>query len=97
MTVTDMVRCRSLVEQTRVLMVEVLSGVPEDEEGDAQSEDMAGSESEDPGASANSVPRTWDLDDDRIHLDSARVYQYTIVQLGERLGDSLGTVMRTDD
>lgn len=97
MTVTDMVRCRSLVEQTRVLMVEVLSGVPEDEEEDAQSEDMAESESDAPGASASSVAGTWDLDDDRIHLDAARIYQYTIVQLGERLGDSLGTVMRTDD
>lgn len=78
-------------------MVEVLSGVPEDEEEDSQSEDMAGSESEDPGASANSVAGTWDLDDDGIHLDAARIYQYTIVQLGERMGDSLGIVMRSDD
>lgn len=92
MTVTDMVRCRSLVEQTRVLMVEVLSGVPEDEDDDERSEEMVDTATEEPGASANSVSATWDIDDDRLHLDAARIYESTIVQLGERLGDSLGTV-----
>lgn len=97
MTVTDMVRCRSLVEQTRVLMVEVLSGVPEDEEDDEQSEELVDTESEDPGPSGNTISGTWDIDDDRLHLDAARIYENTIVQLGERLGDSLGAVNITAD
>ncbi|KAL6854951.1 hypothetical protein ACO1O0_006087 [Amphichorda felina] len=97
MTVTDMVRCRSLVEQTRVLMVEVLSGVPEDEEDDEESEELVDTESEDPEPSGNAVSGTWDIDDDRLHLDAARIYENTIVQLGERLGDSLGAVNITAD
>lgn len=91
MTTTDMVRCRSLVEQTRVLMVEVLSGVPEDEDGeeDDAEDEPTDTELDVPGSSASS--RRWDIDDDRMHLDAARIYEHTIVQLGERLGDPLGT------
>ena len=97
MTVTDMVRYRSLVEQTRVLMVEVLSGIPEDEEDDEQTEEMVDAELEDPRAPSNTVSGTWDIDEDRLHLDAARIYENTIVQLGERLGDSLGAVNITAD
>lgn len=100
MTTTDMVRCRSLVEQTRVLMVEVLSqGVHEDEDDDDETarEEM----DTDMDDVDDNGPSAWDVDDeeeDMMHLDSARVYQYTIIHLNERLGDSLTTRMeRTDD
>ncbi|KAK7402506.1 hypothetical protein QQX98_011750 [Neonectria punicea] len=91
MTTTDMVRCRSLVEQSRVLMVEVMSsGDADDEESETESVtdvDMD-SDTDDLGRS------TWDGQEDEEeelqHLDAARVYQYTIVHLNERLGDSLG-------
>ncbi|UKZ76741.1 hypothetical protein TrVFT333_004451 [Trichoderma virens FT-333] len=39
MTTTDMVRCRSLVEQTRVLMVEVMSSGEQEEEDDDEDDD----------------------------------------------------------
>ena len=103
MTTTDMVRCRSLVEQTRFLMVEVLSGVPddEDEEDEEEEDEEAGyttnTDSEHPAASATSTSAAWDIDDDRLHLDAARIYERTIVQLSERLGDPLGTVNITED
>ena len=90
MSTTDMVRCRSLVEQTRVLMVEVMSqGVEEDDE-----EEIDSNMDDDNGLG------DWDLSDEeeeRMHLDVARIYENTIVHLGERLGDSLTTGMRTDD
>lgn len=105
LTVTDMVRCRSLVEQTRVLMVEVLSGVPEDEEeedGDddeATGDETAGTESDYPETTGTGrdPPATWDLDEDRLHLDAARIYEHTIVQLNERLGDSVKDVRMVGD
>ncbi|KND87627.1 hypothetical protein TOPH_07747 [Tolypocladium ophioglossoides CBS 100239] len=87
MTVTDMVRCRSLVEQTRILMVEILSGeVDEDDDDDEADTDY------DAGTSNNNGRQTsapWDIDEERLHMDSARVYENTIVQLGVRLGDSI--------
>lgn len=96
MTVTDMVRCRSLVEQTRVLMVEVLSTPAEiEEEEEYEEEDTVDTESDQPGLSGNSMSVTWDIDDDRLHLDAARIYEQTIIQLNERLGDPLGTVSAT--
>jgi len=90
MTTTDMVRCRSLVEQTRVLMVEVMSGVPEDEDdGMDDEEEPTDTETDVAGSTTNS--RRWDnMDDDRMHLDAARIYEHTIVLLNERLGDPLG-------
>lgn len=60
-------------------MVEVLSGDVEEEEEEEESEDDA-----DVDASAG-----WDIEEDKMHLDAARIYENTIVQLGERLGDPL--------
>jgi hypothetical protein len=99
MTTTDMVRCRSLVEQSRVLMVEVMSSGDADDEDSVTELDMddeMGTDIEDIGASK------WDglLDDEeeeRMHLDAARVYENTIVHLNERLGDTLGTATMTSD
>lgn len=87
MTTTDMVRCRSLVEQTRVLMVEVLSSnhVDEEEEEDDEDTEMETTDTEG-GASTGA---TWDIDEDSVHLDAARIFEKTIVQLNERLGDPI--------
>ncbi|KAF9882418.1 meiotic recombination protein dmc1 [Colletotrichum karsti] len=82
MTTTDMVRCRSSVEQTRLVIVEVLSKEPE--EDDDEVEEMDTETEEEVFGSA------WDEDDDRLYMDVARVYEHTIVQLGEKLGDVFG-------
>jgi len=101
MSTTDMVRCRSLVEQTRVLMVEVLSGVPEDENDEDGADDESDGndidESDGPASSVRDASMAWDIDEDMMHLDAARIYENTIVQLGGRLGDPLGAVNMTED
>lgn len=76
MSKTDMVRCKGLVEATRVLIVDVMNKEPE------LDEDIEGSEvetdlEEDAG---------MDADEQKFEMDVARVYEQTIVQLGERLG-----------
>jgi hypothetical protein len=89
MTTTDMVRCKSIVEETRVVVVDVMSR----ERGEAdEDENWEGGETTDAGAAsadeAATGPFAWDVDDDDgFHMDVARVYENTIVQLGERLGD----------
>ncbi|KAF7552363.1 hypothetical protein G7046_g7436 [Stylonectria norvegica] len=98
MSTTDMVRCRSLVEQTRVLVVEVLSSAAGDEDEEEEETDI--DETDSGMDTADSGPRVWRVEDDeeeRMHLDAARVYENTIVRLNERLGDSLGSGMITDD
>lgn len=90
MTTTDMVRCRSLVEQTRVLMVEIMSNGDEGEDDEDEDETDGGETTDDQSkVSDNAFTIRWDIDDDRLHLDAARIYEHTIVQLGERLGDPL--------
>ncbi|KZL67999.1 meiotic recombination protein DMC1 [Colletotrichum tofieldiae] len=90
MSTTDMVRCRSSVEQTRLVIVEVLSKEPD--EGDEMEEDenetdaTRGNDTEYEDASGS----VWDEDDDGFYMDAARVYEHTIVQLGEKLGDVFG-------
>ncbi|EFZ03265.1 meiotic recombination protein DMC1 [Metarhizium robertsii ARSEF 23] len=100
MTTTDMVRCRSLVEQTRVLIVEVLSSGDVDDEDDEDEDedtdmDMDGGESA-AEAGGNRTPTPWDIEEERLHMDAARIYENTIVQLGERLGDPLGSENKID-
>ncbi|EFY91580.1 hypothetical protein J3458_014472 [Metarhizium acridum] len=95
MTTTDMVRCRSLVEQTRVLIVEILSSGEVDDEDEDEDTDMDGDESA-AEASGNQTPTPWDIDEERLHMDAARIYENTIVQLGERLGDPLGNENKID-
>ena len=84
MTVTDMVRCRSLVEQTRVLMVELMSQGTEEEE-----EDEDESETDTDNGLGGAQASAWDTDEERLHMDAARVYEQTIVKLGDRLGEPL--------
>lgn len=95
MTITDMVRCRSSVEQTRVLVVEVLSSADEvDDEDDGTGAETATETETDVETEVNLAAdsATWTEDDDRLQMDVARVYEKTIVQLGNRLGDVWGGV-----
>jgi hypothetical protein len=95
MTTTDMVRCRSLVEQTRFLMVEIMSGGDVDDEDEDDETDMGDDESS-TDLSGNQTPTPWDVDEERLQMDAARIYEFTIVQLGERLGDPLGNENQVD-
>ncbi|KAF5576729.1 meiotic recombination DMC1 [Fusarium pseudocircinatum] len=85
MTTTEMIRCRSLVDQCRVLMVEVMRDPAEEDEEDEEAETDTETETEEPGI------KGWggveDDDEMMLQLDAARVFEKTIVQLNERLGD----------
>ncbi|TPX08090.1 uncharacterized protein E0L32_010290 [Thyridium curvatum] len=93
---TDMVRCKSVVEQTRVLVVDVMSREPEDEDMDEEETDGNVTES---GAAtdSNMSSSNWEDDDDPFEMDVARVYENTIVALGKALGDggAMGDIAKT--
>jgi hypothetical protein len=78
MSKTDMVRCKGLVEGTRVLIVDVMSKEPELEEDVEESEETDVEEN-----------TGTDAEEQNFEMDVARVYEQTIVQLGERL-DGIG-------
>lgn len=97
-----MVRCKSLVEQTRVLIVDVMSKEAEelDEDEDETDDSDAPGQSESEDERPRWGPGAWDEDDDRLHMDVARVYENTLVQLGETLGQgqAVGDIpQRTED
>ena len=75
MSKTDMVRCKGLIEATRVLIVDVMNGRTEAGEDIGESGTETGLE-EDAGMA---------IDEQNFEMDGARVYEQTIVQLGERL------------
>lgn len=89
MSGTDKVRCRSLVEQTRILVVEVMSKEPQgdddddDEVADYDTPMETASESE--GAASRTGSYGEDDDEDGLDMDVAKVYENTLVQLGEAL------------
>ncbi|CCF31737.1 meiotic recombination protein DMC1 [Colletotrichum higginsianum] len=100
MSTTDMVRCRSSVEQTRLAVVEVLSREPDDDSKDDETE-VDDSETNTTMGNDIGIDDTTGLardddddddydDDDSIYMDAARVYEHTIVQLGVKLGDVFG-------
>lgn len=75
MSRTDMVRCKSLVETTRVLIVEIMSKEIQIEREDEESgTDMDGLSTD--------VGSAFDDDEDVHDMDVARVYEATITQLG---------------
>lgn len=84
MSGTDMVRCKSIVEITRVAVVEAMSKEGETEEEDGADDSVA--EIDD----AMDVGSSWDADEDRHNMDIARVYEETIMQLGELLEGKAG-------
>ncbi|KAL2022252.1 hypothetical protein VTK56DRAFT_5862 [Thermocarpiscus australiensis] len=102
MSRTDMVRCRSTVEQTRVLIVDVMSKEAEEEDGMDDEEQTTTPDEADSGpdgAGGLGGRQTWDEDEERLHMDVARVYENTLVKLGERLGDGggLGDIQMSAD
>lgn len=96
----DMVRCKGLVETTRVLVVEVMSReVEEGEDEDLGLGDSAVMDTDaEMGTDAESHGgTTWnggEDEDDEHNMDVARVYEKTLTQLGEVLGDA--TEMNSD-
>jgi hypothetical protein len=80
MSKTDMVRCKGLVEATRVLIVDIMNKEPEsvedmdENDGDTDLEEHSG----------------MDIEEQKVEMDVARVYEQTIVQLGERLEENGG-------
>ncbi len=95
---TDMVRCKSLVEQTRILIVDVMSKEPDQDELDDEFQ-LTGTEDDTDADVPSSRVGIWDEDDERLHMDVARVYENTLVQLGEVLGEAsgVGAVQITDE
>jgi len=82
---TDMVRCQSVVAQTRVLIVDVMNRGDADEE--EEDDDDAPTDAEGGSTTEDAVPSTlWD-DDDTVYMEVGRVYEHTIVKLGELLGE----------
>lgn len=98
MTKTHMVRCKSIVQQTRLVVVEVMNKQtgPEVQTNDSDEDDMdtdtgldtdfglTDSAAEDRGF----VDPNWDDEDEDEMMDVARVYERTLVRLGEVLQDS---------
>lgn len=92
LTQTDKVRCKSIVEQTRVIIVEVMNKAPEedmDTETDVETDAETGDEIDATETSRRGfVDPNWDEEDEGVHMDVARVYERTLVQLGEVMGGS---------
>ncbi len=88
MSKTDMVRCKSLVEATRVLIVDIMSKEVEIEsEVGYETGTETGAETD--GMSVD-VHSAWDGVEDKHDMDVARVYEGTIIQLNELLGNGTG-------
>ncbi|KAK4186775.1 hypothetical protein QBC35DRAFT_436420 [Podospora australis] len=104
MSRTDMVRCKSTVQQTRVLVVDVLSKsdreeeeqedwAEQDGENDDEDETDAGEQSgvdSSYGGTKKTGGGVWDDDEEQFYMDVARVYEHTLVKLGETLADGGG-------
>ncbi|EPE34645.1 hypothetical protein GLAREA_10339 [Glarea lozoyensis ATCC 20868] len=101
MSRTDMVRVKSLVEGTRVGVVEYMGRVGEIEEEEEESE-VSGSEAE----GSAGVGGWGDMEEDSdLEMDVARVYEFTLVALNEfgfgfvpeeeRIGIQTGSTTRT--
>jgi hypothetical protein len=86
MSKTDMVRVNGLVETTRVLMVDVMS-----KESHVMDEvDESGIESD------TDMINSWDAEEEKYEMDVARVYEQTIVLLGEMLDSTGGFQVATN-
>jgi len=81
MSRTDMVRCKGLVESTRVMVVEVMG--KEIEEETENGVDVSGTETD--ASMDMDMESAWDPEDDKHQMDVARVYEATILALGEQL------------
>ncbi|KAK3902303.1 hypothetical protein C8A05DRAFT_33990 [Staphylotrichum tortipilum] len=98
LTSTDMVRCRSMAQQARLVMVEVMKGLmgaEEDgeEEGRVLGDDEVDEEAEESGVDGPPGLAKGMVDEDaadEICMEVGSVYEQTLVRLGDRLGDTLG-------
>lgn len=96
MSRTDMVRCKSVVQYTRVVVVDVMSKEAEADADDEEDQTMAAADDE-TGDETDSVPPAgkvepsappfWDEDEERFYMDVGTVYENTLVKLGETLGE----------
>ncbi|KAI9722139.1 MAG: hypothetical protein M1828_004821 [Chrysothrix sp. TS-e1954] len=81
LSATEKVRLKSLVEKTRVVVVEVMNaGEPEFEE------DGAEDSIDDSDAMGNAGHLNFDEEEGAFDMDVARVYDKTLVELGDTLG-----------
>jgi hypothetical protein len=87
-----MVRCKSLVEGMRVLIVDIMSRERENDEHGTDTTDRSEQTATDTEAdSYTDNESTWGGEEGREHdMDVARVFEKTIVQLGESLKDNTG-------
>lgn len=93
MTKTHMVRCKSIVEQTRVLVVELMNqqrapqvDMDEDDPEGADTETELETDTEVNDSAAEDggfVDPNWEDEDEDLYMDVARVYERTLIQLGE--------------
>jgi hypothetical protein len=90
MSKTDMVRCKSTIEQTRIIVIEVVENRPEEEEEEQEDGDTDMDTDRDESSAAKMAGLLWEEDEDRLHMDVARVYENTLVTLGETLGQGPG-------
>lgn len=98
MTKTYMVRCKGIVERTRVAVIDVMEKQTAPEQADQDDEDLTNSETDfDTDADATDasaadrgfIDPNWGDDDNELLVDVARVYEKTLIQLGEALQDSI--------
>ena len=111
MSRTDMVRCSSTIQEARRVITKVMGGRLEEEEeveeAEAEVRQLPTDEETD---SDWDGPANWDKptagkikddeDDNPIHMDVARVYEHTLVQLGETLLKEVSLTdfgMKTED
>lgn len=92
MSRTDMVRCKSVVQYTRVVVVDVMSKEAEAEADDEDQTMAAGDETGDetdsgPAGKVEPGAAFWDEDEERFYMDVGSVYENTLVKLGETLGE----------
>lgn len=88
MSSTDMVRCKSLVEGIRVQVVEIMTGERETEHHDpsaTETSDRTDTETDTEGRSSDFTRFVEDAGDDSYEMDVARVFERTIVELGQSL------------
>ncbi|KAK4244761.1 hypothetical protein C7999DRAFT_34904 [Corynascus novoguineensis] len=85
MTRTDMVRCKSTVQNARVVIVDVMSKRRPGNVQEVSTEETEESGTDGPAGFSGSA---WDDDQESLYMDVARVYENTLVKLGETLGES---------
>lgn len=91
MTTTDMVRCRGLVERTRVLMVEILSNADEDDDDEGEKESEEDYNLDEDGSADAGEDSAASAEKEKLHMDVARIYEFTVVGLEKRMGNQLGS------